>query len=157
MFPIFKSAVEGAIISGLRNNLRLNMDGRFLISHKDAVLLKWIIENNYILEHDLKHAVHEGICKNARNAYELYRNDTRLRPDDSLCCPPAFAYGIVHRAISATEVSHIKFDHGETLQEFCGRADGLLESVMDQLRSAPMLPKVVSSNEVCCEDGHCCC
>lgn len=147
MFMI-QNEVCGVVLSKIQNDLVLSFN-RVIMSEKDTLLLKWMIESHYISETKLSAAVHLGLCNLGRKCYLWCQNGSSFRinyPDHSLS-PEAFGYAIRQGAITPEEAATIRFDHNETLEGFIAGGDGLLESVMEQLAEGVLPFKTADSTD----------
>lgn len=124
------------ICDNIRANLSLHGEGVAVVGNKkDALLVKWIIDNEYVPKKDIERAVHEGILQVGRSMFAWCCDDPLgNRPDHSLSTE-ALGYAMRHRAISIEEIATIRFDHGETPEEYIKSSEGLFEKVMLQLQN----------------------
>lgn len=154
-------ALEEAILNMLRMNLTLHGDGIAVIGRKeDALLIQWVLEHEYVPEGASWNAVHDGICNVGREMFEwLHRNSQFQRYPDHALSVEALGYAMKYGVLSAKEIASIKFDHGETPEEYKRYAKGLLEKVMKQLAEGTAFfnPFEFSHEWPDTDDGHCCC
>ncbi len=105
-------------------------------SHEDAAWLASVISLFKPREiAELRRAVHETICSTGREAYEWHMKNPSLNYPDHSISPPALGYAIKHGKLTPEEVAAIRFDHGETAEEYVVMADRLLDKVMAQLKA----------------------
>lgn len=130
--------VAEAVLNHIRMHMNLCGNGCVAIGTvEDALLMKWVLENEYVRKDDIAKAVHERLCEIGRIMYEWHMCAPLVNYPDHLASPEALGYAILHGAISAEEAGKICFDHGETADEYCKMAEGLHESVMQQLADGP--------------------
>lgn len=131
---LYKPHIKEAVLGGIYTNLSLHGGGIAVVGDKkDALLMKWIIDNEYVSKETLEHDVHESICNIGRNMLVWHlTNPLRNYPDHALS-PEAFGYAMKHGAISSEEIARIHFDHGQTADVYILSSQGLLEKVMRQL------------------------
>ena len=150
--------MEKCILDAISANLSLSGDGLAVIGQKkDAQLVKWIIENEYVPIEKIRQAVHAGICDIGREMFEWCGRESAYRkyPDHCLS-PEALGYAMKHGSISNQEIASIRFDHGETAEQYIASSDGLFEKVMRQLRSGTaffdLSNLVFPADSCCCHD-----
>lgn len=57
------------------------------------------------------------------------------RYPDHVASPEALAFVLQSGAITSDQAKYIRFDHGETLEQFKTRADGLIDDILRQLEN----------------------
>lgn len=150
--------LEDAILDTIRLNLSLHGDGIAVIGQKkDALLVKWIIDNQYIPGDKLRRAVHDGICQAGREMFEWCRASPLLHRPDHVLCPAGLGYAMKHGAISSEEVALLRFDHYETPEEYIALSRGLLDKVIKQLAEGTAFFDLSFLGGHEADDGHCCC
>lgn len=123
-------AVEQAVLNAITQGLSLHGNGVAVIGHqKDAALVTWIIKNGYISMDKIREAVHRGICRVGRQMFE----QVGKIPPDHVLSREALGYAMNFGTITPKEVASIRFDHGETADEYKSSAGGLLNKVMNQI------------------------
>jgi hypothetical protein len=109
---------------------------------ENAVLLKYLVDNGFVARTTLEDFVHTVVMEAGREMYEIHTR--RNVPPDHLASPDVFGYAIAHGAFTERELKKIRFDHGETLDEYRAKAEGLLVRLVDQLLSPPERAAFVS-------------
>ena len=149
--------IEEAICSNIRANLVLYGSCRAVIGDSDdALLVKWVIDNEYISKAKLERAVHDGICQVGRGMFEWCLANPSFNRPDHATSPEALGYAIKHGVISSEEVKLLQFDMGDTPEGFIKSSEGLLESVMSQLAAGTAffdisaLPNFGDCHDACC-------
>lgn len=131
---LYKPHMKEAILGGIYTNLSLHEGGIAVVGDKkDALLVKWIIDNEYVSKETLEHDVHESICNIGRNMLVWHLTSPLQNYPDHALAPEALGYAMKHGAISSEEIAQIRFDHGETADTYLQYSEGLLEKVMRQL------------------------
>lgn len=149
--------IRDAILNHIRMRLSLWGGGRVVIGReKDALLMKWVFEHEYVLKEDLAKAVHDRLCAIGREAYEWHVRAPIVNYPDHSASPEALGYAILHGVVSDEEAKRIRFDHGETAKEYRKMAEGLCEKVMEQLAAGTAFFQMSSlpSGDA---DSYCCC
>jgi len=127
--------VKEAICANIRANLSLHGDGLAVVGgKKDALLVKWVIDNDYVPKEVLERVVHESICNIGREMFEWHRANPIGNKLDHALSPEALGYAMRWGVLSPEERASIRFDHGETPEKYIQSSTGLFEKVMRQLR-----------------------
>lgn len=126
--------LKESICTNIGTNLSLHGDGVAVVGNKkDALLVKWVIENEYVSRNALEDAVHDSICKIGRSIFEWHIQMPHSNYPDHALSPEALGYAMKHGIISSKEIAQIRFDHGQTADTYLQYSEGLLEKVMRQL------------------------
>lgn len=148
-------SISEAILNRIRTRMDLWGNNQVVVgTAKDALLMKWVFENEYVPKDDIAKAVHERLCEIGRGVYEWHIAAPLIRYPDHSVSPEALGYAILHGAVSVEEARMIRFDHGETADEYRKMAEGLHESVVRQLAAGNTyfsIPKLSGSDDCCCE------
>lgn len=129
-----KPDMKETICAAICANLSLQGDGLAVVGNKkDALLVKWVIDNEYVPEEALERAMHESICKIGRSIFEWHLDMPHANYLDHSLSPKAVGYAMKHGAISNEEILQIRFEHDETADTYLQSSEGLLEKVMTQL------------------------
>jgi len=136
-----KKKLEGAILSAITENLCLIWnDVAYIGDRNDARLVQWLLENDYIPEWKIRQAVHSAVCATGKAIFERHCEAPNSGyPDDCLQSPSALGYAIWKGVVTPEEATLIKFDHGETVDDYIAMAENLIDKVMDQLKAGPSL------------------
>lgn len=150
--------VQSVVLRHIRTRLGIGFDNAAVIGPKnDALLMKWLLEHEYVSKEAVGKAVHERLCEIGRIMYERDILSWGRFPDDPLVLSNALRYAIFYGVISKEEAGKIRFDHSETAEEYRTMAEGLHENVMRQLGAGDAyfsLPKLSDDDCCCCYCGH---
>lgn len=132
------------------------------LSGNTIILIKAFLRLKIITEDELKKAVHDRLCgigfENIQTHLKSFSWNYVIYPDHTMS-PVSIGYAIKYAGYLTPNLNLIKFDHGETAKYYIDMANGLLETVMSQILTAPKeAPKAVASflNYVPCADGGPC-
>lgn len=100
-----------------------------VIDPKDAKLLIFLVKGEYGDRSLMNDYVHYRLLTLGEATF-IEHIDTKIPPDHCLQSHRALGYAIRYNHIPFREIA---FDHGETADEYVRSADGLLESVIEQL------------------------
>ncbi len=152
MLNIRKKGID-VVLSSLKDR-RLLYQGQLMISKEDAEVILWLLEKGWFTEKQLRDALHEGICICGESSFREHME--RGEKPDLTYSPHALGYAIIHDKISKKDAQRIKFDHGETVEQYKEMASGLLERVFTQIEQIATAPEKVypphSSDCCCCDD-----
>lgn len=104
-------------------------------------LIEELLDSELIRLEELRNAVSEGIVLYGVQLYDQVR-DGRVMPDH-VVSPEALAYALRSGRIPPKDARRIKFDHGESLESFMKRSEGLLQKVMEELQQEPKAAQAV--------------
>lgn len=102
-------------------------------SAEDAERLKNAIVDGRYSESEIARAVHDLLCLCGQEVYD-YCVAARVPPHSSQS-PDAFGYATVHGAIKMEDAVELLKHFGETPVQYTRMAEGLLDSVIAQIRS----------------------
>lgn len=103
-------------------------------------LLNFLLEKDHILMRQLNEIVHLKLVS-LGNDQIRFLIKTRSYVDHCES-PDAFGYAMLHRAAeSGSAWNDFRFDHGETSEDYCRKADGLLEETVKQLLTSMLTSK----------------
>lgn len=154
VMPDIHSGVRIGVCRELAERLTLN-DTRVQLRRGDAVLLKVLLDGGFLSEKDCREAVHKGLVQCGVQMFVYLQRCSWAYPDHVLS-PQALGYAILHEGVTAEQVATIRFDHGETSEQYCENARTLLDTVMEQLRAGPgPEPTFVPQDTSMCCDGSC--
>ena len=94
--------------------------------------LKALFENEVFSPEDFRGAVIKGV---KTFGYVMQGQVLHGEYPDHIISPPALAYVLRRGDIDPASARRIRFDHGETLEQFQSRADGLIDKILHQLSS----------------------
>ncbi len=135
MFEKYGAPLVRSAIIGLIRKLSIDGENVNLGSEKDAHLMKWVFENKYMPEKEIRKAVHERICEIGREGYEWCVAEGTHRHPNKVRSPRAFGYAIKYKKISNEEMQKIVFGHKEIREDYVLWADGFIQSVMKILEN----------------------
>lgn len=98
----------------------------------DISMYTKIFRESWVLPEALQAAVHKGLLWCGYKAYRLLKAEAYVYPNQ-LPSPEAFGYAVAHGIFSPQEIEGIHFDDGETLDVYRAYANGLCDSVIEQI------------------------
>jgi hypothetical protein len=143
-----RHAVKEAVLSSLASAYIL-VETMLHLDRTEAQLILFLLENNWVQEEELRQALHKGIIACGLHSFE---ESKRKFPDDTRS-PAALGYALLHGAIAEKQARKIRFNHGETVEEYKKDAEGLLEYVYGQIATIatrPPTPAFPDSGECFC-------
>jgi len=157
MFHPFQRGIHVAINDLIVKDLRLlgrsvYFASLFNVAEANAWprnFFKQLIDGGLYELEDFRDAIVKGI---ASYGHEMYRHVCTSTEPDQVDSPDALAFAIRFGHISPSEISTIRFDHGETLEQFCARAEGLVDFVLKQLRDGPSPERQWNAETVSCHE-----
>ena len=116
--------------------LRLNRWPLEKLEARDRKLVQWLIAEGWLTEEEIAKVVEKAL---RRLAGEMFQQVMRGHLPDHVTSPSALAYGMVVGELDSRAVETVRkrLDHGETLDEFKGRAENLLPRCIEQLKAGP--------------------
>jgi hypothetical protein len=129
MFMDFLSRVPEALLFSVELTLHLHAH-QVKLTQKEAEMVAFLVKQGFISRERLSQSIHKGLCRFGKEMHEEYLRGVY---PDHVRSPEAYAYAIREGWVQPAGVKHIRFDHGETLEQFMARADGLLDRVTTQL------------------------
>ncbi len=96
--------------------------------------LRALFESRVFTPEDFREAVTQAV---GTYGLAMYQQVLRGEYPDHVTSPQALAYVLRIGVLSPGVASGIRFDHGETLEQFKARSEGLIEKIMKQLTDGP--------------------
>lgn len=153
-----KNEIVDAILAVVCARMSLHSGGIAVIGSKeDAQMLQGVIASGYIPADLLRKAVHDGICDIGREMFEWHRAHPLLNRLDRCLSPEAFGYAMKHGELSTKEIASVRFDHGETPEEYIASAEDLLDKVLKQLAEGTAFSDLSAFADMLSSDEHCSC
>lgn len=111
-------------------------------TEKKSKLLRFLLTEGYVKSSDIELFVHDTLIKLGEVTFTEHVQ-TRTAPDHCGNSHQALGYAMKHGGVP---IPAVKFDHGETADEYIASAEGLLEAVVEQLLSYVEPPPLIKSD-----------
>lgn len=143
------------------NNLDLNEGDMVGLDNEAITQIKAYLKLKILTRDDLEATVHKRLCAIGINNIDTHINSFTwefIRYPDHSVSPVSIGYPVIHSQVSKEKLGLIKFDHGETIEDYIRGSYGLFDKVLNEILNK----KPTQNNEelkldwVSCGDGGPC-